>query len=345
MKTKTIIATLLALVMVMAVSPMIAMAGTMDEGTNYEDEFTCGWLDLAPTVDGDIDINEYANATVVEIDYEVDDWVNFQNESIYLYFGNDAEFFYLAIDLCPYNYTEDLTGFEMAFDEDNDDEFEPDYEDGNEQFVYGFSEGGGIFGGGSGEPQSKDVGGEGTFGAVQPISPFEFDEDSFNASIFSNKPILWAIGFDETVNSEDDHYIWELQIPLQNWEEQMGTDDAFRFMVWGGLDYGDEDYWYPIELDPDDPDFYEDSSDWAEVTLASQPAVAPEGLTANDYAMIMIGIGFVFILVMTLFFREWVLEQIEKGKDKMIWGLYGVATLLLALGLLQWYYDWVGYLI
>jgi len=336
---KTQLMTLLVVVMALAVSPMIAMAGTKDEGTGYETEFTSGWLGLPPTVDGDIDINEYANATVVEIDYEVADDVNFTDETIYLYFGNDANWLYMAFDICYMNYTDDTMGIEMAFDEDNDDEFEYDFDDGNEQWVYLWTESEGFPFSEGGDDQLKVKDEPGTFGAVgDPPVTLVFDAESFNASMFSNKPILYAVGFDETVNCDTDHVIMEFAIPLSNMKNgEMELGDIFRFGVFGGLDSGDEEWSYPIDVEISE----EDSSDWAEITLATT-VVVTAGYSAVDYALMMIGIGFIILLIMTLGFKDWVMEQIAEDKHKMIIVIYAISTLLVGLGLLQAVYDWLG---
>lgn len=338
MKNKTIYGLVVALVLIASFSS-IAIAGDMEEGDAYETELSLGYMSIAPTIDGDININEWSDAIMVDIEYEVADPDSFTNDTIYLYFGNDANFLYFAFDMTYIVNGSDQAYFIWEIDEDDDDEFEYELEDGNEQWVYFFSdsEGGMLF---FGEDSiNSKTGGEGTFSVIAP-TPTEFDGGTFNASLFSNKPLLWGKGFDESINSDDEHLILEFAVPItniQNGEAELG--DTVRFVIGCYMDVGDEEMVYPIDVvDPEEAD----SSSWAELTLATVPVAPVEGYSATDYAMMMFFIGTVIFVILLIARKETVYKWIAEGKDRYLILTMGIGVFFFILGFLEWYYHWLS---
>lgn len=289
-------AVLLIATMSIIVAPFNALAVGGVEGDEYVTEIDSGWTNATSVLDGNIANGEYASAFVVSWYFEPVDYDTYQNETIYLYVMNDAEYLYIALDVCPDNVSDESDYITVLFDDDNNCVYEytdPDY--------------------------------EGFYGIM---------EDN---STELNHALLWACGFQTTANCDIDHRIWELKIPLSNFAGgELELGDTVGMAIYGEY----EEYMYPFNYTDWDN---EDATNWSKVTLATVPPVPAEPTwTAQEIGLIMIGIGCAIIIIMTIFFRDFVLEYIGKGKDNIIMGLLAVAGILNILGILNIMYDWVG---
>lgn len=304
---------IMAIVMVALVSiSSVAVIGLGIEGDNYDDELDIAWAEIPPTVDGDIDVGEYTNATVVDIDFYPDP--PHRNDTIYIYFMNDADWLYIAVDLLPDNTSDDGDYCYIAFDEDNNDEWEA-VSPNNEAFYVIYIE--------------EEL--------------VRAEAEGLIAGAESTKPFIWASDFTKTVNDDDvNHRVWEFAIPLSNFiHGELDLGDTVGMCAFG---YGTlAPAWdYPINSTEDD---YDDATNWAELTLATEPVPAQEtGLTADEYAMIMIGIATVILMVVVLFYKETIVKWIAENDFKMMFIVFGISLGLLVFGILQWYYDWLAWL-
>jgi len=321
-------------VMCMAIAPattVLGATGDIDtDGDGYTTDIDSGWATVPPVIDGDIDNGEWSDAFVVYFDYE--GYPSHLNDTIYEYFMNDADFLYIGIDICPDNTYDEDDWIELYFDEDDNDEYEP-YEPDLEA-MYHFHRG--IFWewfGGGGEPI--------TLSAEPPTFPLEYDP--YNITFWGWKPCLYASDFDDSINSDTDHVMWEFAIPISNFiHGELELGDTVKY---GNFGYGTLPFWsYPDAVEYPNWD-EEDSSAWANITFATAPVVPVEtGYTAEEYGMMMIGIGFVIALILALLFKSTYQQWIEAGQWNYVYMGMGVPLLIMGLGLLQWMYDWLGML-
>ncbi len=236
----------------------LAVGGVEDDG--YVTEIESGWTNATSVLDGDIATDEYANAFEVYWYYEPADYVNYTNETIYVYIMNDADYLYLAYDICPQNDSDADDYVLTFFDDDNNDIWEyadPDY--------------------------------EGFYGI-----------DAENMTEL-NHALLWASGFGTTANSDTNHRIWELKIPLSNFAGgELELGDTVGMAI-----YGESPYWeYPLNYSDWDE---EDATNWSEVTLAIAPPVPTVPYwTAEKIGLSMIGIAGAIIIIMAIFFNDFI---------------------------------------
>ena len=289
-------------------SSTVAIAGTMDEGDSYEDEFTAVLMNVPPTIDGEIAINEWGNGneTYVDIEYTVEDSVNYTNSSVIIYFGNDADYFYFAFDfgyMTNANDTEAVT-IVWAIDVDTDDDFDANVGD---------------------EPWQMTMGNQ----TVSMVG-------------FSNANALWAIGWGESENFEYDHYMAEFAIPMH----VFGGVEDIGFAMMARVDSTwNETVNYPIvggEVLDNILTTPLDASDWAIITFAEVPVDEDETSMAVYYGLIMIGIGVIISVFLIVAYRETILRWIGDGREKILLGVMGLGVALGILGILQILYDWIG---
>lgn len=288
--------------------PTIASIGMEIEGENYEFEIDAGWAAVAPTIDGEIDEDEYANATVIDMEYYSNSTTN-RNDTIYIYFMNDNDWLYIAVDVLPDNTSTEGDFCYIAFDEDNNDEWEPDLPD---------------------------------FEAWYGVETVNYSGELIIVSD-SLKPLLYAGGQTTTMNDdEEDHAVWEFAIPLSAFiYGELETGDTVGIAMMGGGSL--PDVWdYPINISQENET---DAELWTKLTLAIEPPVVVEEETdAGTYGMMFIGIGAVILLMLVVFYKETFVKWIGDGNYKLMFIVFGLDILLLFLGLLQWYYDWLGWL-
>jgi len=281
------------------------------EGDEYETDIDVPWTDVPPTIDGIIEDGEWDDAYVVMIDYYPDP--PHRNDTIYIYFMNDADYLYIAVDLLPDNTTDAGDFCALLFDEDDNDLWEnflPDNEAWYMVNVYNYS------------------------GDLMPEG-------------WGSKPFLWAYGFDVSPNDEDvEHVMWEFAIPISNFihgELELGETVGFSINGYGTLS---PEWDFPINTTANVSWDGEDASDWAKLTLAEAPAPPPtvvEGWTAAQYAMVMIGIGTLILLVVFLNYKKTILEWVANGEFRKMAMAVGTPLVLQVLGILQWHYDWLSW--
>ena len=299
----------LCLGVMLVLSSAVAIAGTMEEGDSYDDEFTAVLMSAPPTIDGEISVNEWGNGneSYINIEYTFEDDENYTDESsVIIYFGNDADFFYFAFDfgyMTNANDTEAVT-IVWAIDVDTDDDFDADVGD---------------------EPWQMLIGNQ-TFSMVG----------------FSNANALWAIGWGESENFEDDHYMAEFAIPMS----EFGDVEDIGFAMMAIVDSTwNETVNYPIvggevlEGILTDP---LDASDWAIITFAEVPVEAEETSMAIYYGLIMIGIGVIISVFLIVAYKETILRWIGDGRERLLLAVMGLGVVLSTLGILQIMYDWIG---
>jgi hypothetical protein len=112
---KNVNAILIAVFVGMALAmPTLTAVGMGIEGENYETEIASGWAIDAPTIDGDITTDEYSNATMVDIEF-YSEYLN-RNDTISIYFMNDNEWLYIAVDVLADNTSSSLDTINITFD-------------------------------------------------------------------------------------------------------------------------------------------------------------------------------------------------------------------------------------
>ena len=278
------------------------------EGDEYETEIDVPWATTPPTIDGIITEGEWDDAEVVMIDFYPGP--PNRNDTIYIYFMNDAEYLYIGIDLLPDNTTTYTTYTNtLIFDEDNNDVFEY-YHPDNEGWYLVY---------------------------VNNLIP-----ESYAA-----KQFLWVYGFDVSPNDEDvDHVMWEFAIPIDNFihgELELGDTVGFSVNGYASL----VPTWdYPINTTGNGSWDGEYASNWAKLTLSEAPATPPteaEGWTAGHYAMVMIGIATLILLVVFLNYKNTILTWVAEQNFRTMFLVVGTALTLLVIGILQWNYNWLSW--
>lgn len=309
MKAKTtIMGVAVALAMMLSLS-IVASAGTMDEGDSYETEFAAEYMSVPPTIDGEIAVNEWGNGneSYIDIEYTVEDDENYTDSDVIIYFGNDADFFYFAFDFGYMTNANDTDAVMIvwAFDVDTDDEVDASVGD---------------------EPYMMCMGNQ-----------------TFVMTAFSNANALWAIGWGESENFEDDHYMAEFAIPMIVFDDE----EEVGFAMMAEVDSTwNETCQYPIEGAETLVDIMSDpmdSSDWGIITFAAVPAPEPEEEDMSvTYAMYMFAIGTIIFVILLVAHKETIYKWIAQGDDKYVYISFAVGILFFALGFLQWLYDWIA---
>lgn len=280
-----------------------------EEGDNYETEIDSVWASTPPTLDGVINEGEWDESAMTNIDFFPDP--PHRNDTIYIYFMNDAEWLYIGVDLLPDNTTDEGDYVGAFFDEDNNGVFNlyaPQLED---YYAYG-------------------------------IANMSDDDDEYLVPMLleSSNGFMYSADFDTSVNDDDvDHRMWEFKIPLSNFKQgelELGDTIGVHLEGYGTLS---PTWVYPLDTN------YSVATDWAEITLAEEEVEPIEdGYTAEDYGVIMMGFGTVIAVLLTLFYKETELKWIGEGNMKAYLIAKGVTVALLLLGLLQYYYDWLSWL-
>ena len=308
MKTKLSMLVVMLAVMSIAIAPMTAMGFGL-AGDDYEIEIDSAWTDLPPTLDGDITADEYDNATVVSFDFYPDP--PHRNDTIYIYFMNDADFLYIAVDLLPDNSSDDGDYCFLAFDEDDNDEFEEADPDNEDWYVISVE-----------------------------TSVTRTETSGLVAYPYGSNDFLFGADYTTTVNDGTvKHRVWEFAIPISNFAEgDLDLGDTVGFSACG---YGTlaPTWTYPINYTDDDPD---DATNWTKLTLAEAPSVVVvSGWTQYDYAMVILIISLIISLLMLVGWTK-MQEYIAEGDEKYVWLIFGINALFIFFGLLQVYWNWVG---
>jgi len=123
---KAIYGTAMTLAVMLIITSTIAIAGTMEEGEDYSTEIVAGWTAMPPILDGAIGVNEWRDATVIDIAYTVENTTVFSNATVDLYFMNDADWLYVAIRLGYVTNDTVQVALFLGFDADLSGDFEID---------------------------------------------------------------------------------------------------------------------------------------------------------------------------------------------------------------------------
>jgi hypothetical protein len=301
MKTTTIFGCAVALALVLSFSSIVTLAGTMEEGENYVDEFTAEYMTVAPTIDGVIDTNEWGS-TYIDVEYTVENDTAYTNESVFIYFGNDADYLYIALDF----------GYMTNADEND-----------SAMVIWAI-----------------DVDSDGSVDIETAVEPYGavMIAQNYSMTAFSWSGAYSMGGFGESVNFDDEHYMIEIVVPLTMFEEdEFGFaanadvdegNETFQYPI--GEDVSDI---LVGEIDADD---------WAVITLADVPADEEEATTSDTYALIMLGVGTVIFAVLLIAHKETIYKWIARGDDKYVLISFALGVIMLVLGILQMMYDWLG---
>jgi len=284
------------LVSVIAMLALVFCSATTVLAKDYETTFTSPFTADVPTLDGNITAGEYADAKVVFWLFEPE--AGHEDSEIYLYMMNTNDTIYIAFDLTWDDTIGDGDWLTVAFDQNDDGEFDFDT-DAHDRELW------------------IDLWRDGGDATSTPDVRYQ---------------AVW--GFAESPNLDEyEHVIVEMAIPFASFnfeDETIVTGDTIGFYA-TGADTTSGDWVYPEDA-TDLWRGYEltDAEDWAQVTLgayvAPPPPVVPEVAPANHAKDIGIVIAIVGIIVIlgAVVFRD--------ALGKNYWYLVALGIILALLG-------------